>query len=659
MGVFTKKANFIILASISAVILIILIAAFFILNDGPTNVNYRDHHISFDDGWTMITGEQSTSDVSLPAHVKIPSGDSVVFRKTLPDEIPSDSAIISRNYHQILNIFIDGELIYSYPQAGWNGFGNIISDEWTIIDLHSEYSGKTMDVSFTNPSDFSFDAFIGEFYYGNDNSLIQHIKHMGFWDSMVSIIICVLGSILIIISFIYRAHTKQTTNLAMGLALLTFGVWLTNRARTDVFPEHSSFIYMVSLICLIMVAPCVLLYSYYRNAPLKKASLKSFQLCVIIDILLAVSCIFIYYDVQTVAMVAYGLTCAAVALNGYALFLSAFGKDSKNLSKIELLLNRTEFFTNLLFPLGIIPEVIMYSDRLWTDVSLYYRMALMIYSWAYMFLVLWRTYLVVQDRTNVTKRLQESQLELMMGQIQPHFIFNTLSSIRTLVMVDPKIAYNMLYDFSNYLRANIDNVTNPGGIKFAAEVNHIKSYVNIEKVRFGDRLNVEYDIQADDFSVPPLSIQPFIENAIKHGVCKKVEGGTVYLKSYDNEKYNIVEINDEGVGFSQDAANRTFYFYGKSATSMESNRIILNAMNEVIESITLLDAAGNQIKITNPIAPDNNLSGTGAEKHKSTGMLNILMRLKEISNATVNIYSQEGVGTNIKVLFPKSNELLH
>ena len=151
--------------------------------------------------------------------------------------------------------------------------------------------------------------------------------------------------------------------------------------------------------------------------------------------------------------------------------------------------------------------------------------------------------MVVQDRTLVTQRLQESQLELMMGQIQPHFIFNTLSSIRTLVMVDPPIAYDMIYDFSNYLRANVDNVTNLEGIPFASEVSHIKSYVNIEKVRFGDRLSMEYDIQIDSFIVPPLSIQPLVENAIKHGVCRKPEGGTNYKNRPKRKRLRRTQIN--------------------------------------------------------------------------------------------------------------------
>ena len=226
--------------------------------------------------------------------------------------------------------------------------------------------------------------------------------------------------------------------------------------------------------------------------------------------------------------------------------------------------------------------------------------------------------MVVQDRTLVTQRLQESQLELMMGQIQPHFIFNTLSSIRTLVMVDPTVAYDMIYDFSNYLRANVDNVTNLEGIPFASEVSHIKSYVNIEKVRFGDRLHVQYDAQYTEFMVPPLSIQPIVENAIKHGVCKKTGGGTVWLRSYQEAHYNVVEVEDNGVGFNPELL-----------ASLKNARL------------------GEDVDNT-----ESNLTGNGSESHKSTGMKNIMMRLKEMANADMEIESVEGEGTKIRVLFP-------
>ena len=108
--------------------------------------------------------------------------------------------------------------------------------------------------------------------------------------------------------------------------------------------------------------------------------------------------------------------------------------------------------------------------------------------------------------------------------IRPHFIYNTLNSIRTLIRLDPKAAQQAVYDFSIYLRSNLENMGERDLIPFADELCHIRAYLDIEKIRFEERLNVVMDIQASMFLVPPLSIQPLVENAVKHGICTRMSG---------------------------------------------------------------------------------------------------------------------------------------
>lgn len=159
---------------------------------------------------------------------------------------------------------------------------------------------------------------------------------------------------------------------------------------------------------------------------------------------------------------------------------------------------------------------------------------------------------------NVSKNIQlaeeqrknkEAQIKIMMSQIQPHFIYNSLSSISTLIEIDPKKAQKALDDFTSYLRHNLSSLTETKLIPFEDELKHIETYVSLEKVRFGDRVKVIYDIKAKDFAVPTLSIQPIVENAIKHGILKKVDGGTVTFKTYETKDSYIVEVKDDGVGF--------------------------------------------------------------------------------------------------------------
>ena len=147
------------------------------------------------------------------------------------------------------------------------------------------------------------------------------------------------------------------------------------------------------------------------------------------------------------------------------------------------------------------------------------------------------------------RRLKDADVKIMVSQIQPHFVYNTLSSISTLITLDPSAAQKALDEFTDYLRMNFSTLTETKLVSFEDELKHIKTYVDLEKLRFNERLNVIYDINVTEFSVPPLSIQPLVENAIKHGVLKKIEGGQVTLKTYETDDAFIVEVIDDGIGF--------------------------------------------------------------------------------------------------------------
>ena len=164
-------------------------------------------------------------------------------------------------------------------------------------------------------------------------------------------------------------------------------------------------------------------------------------------------------------------------------------------------------------------------------------------------------FLTVQKNMKIAEEEEKSkdaQIKLMLSQIQPHFIYNSLSSISTMIDLDPERAQKSLDDFTDYLRSNLSSLSETRMIPFEDELKHIKSYVSLEKLRFNERINVIYDIKALNFNVPPLTIQPLVENAIKHGILKKLEGGTVTLSTYETETTIVIKVKDDGIGFDFD-----------------------------------------------------------------------------------------------------------
>ena len=145
------------------------------------------------------------------------------------------------------------------------------------------------------------------------------------------------------------------------------------------------------------------------------------------------------------------------------------------------------------------------------------------------------------------------RVDIMLSQIQPHFMYNTLGAIGHLCKNDPeaKAAVNR---FSRYLRHNMDSLTQSAPIPFTTELEHTKSYLELEQLRFPEELNVEYDLQCTAFLLPTLTLQPLAENAVRHGVRQSESGaGTVKISTRETPDHYEITVTDDGAGFDVDA----------------------------------------------------------------------------------------------------------
>lgn len=191
--------------------------------------------------------------------------------------------------------------------------------------------------------------------------------------------------------------------------------------------------------------------------------------------------------------------------------------------------------------------------------------------------------------------LLKSNATLMLSQIKPHFIYNTLTTIQSMIKLNPEQAYHTTGIFASYLRSNISAIDSFDPVPLSKELENVRSYADIEQIRFGEKLQVIYDIQSCAFSLPPLTIQPLVENAIKHGIRKRSGKGAVTISTFEDEDHYYATVADNGVGFSPD-------------------------------------------KTDNPM---------------SVGLKNIEYRLRTISNGRLEIDSRPGEGTTMRIIIPK------
>lgn len=162
------------------------------------------------------------------------------------------------------------------------------------------------------------------------------------------------------------------------------------------------------------------------------------------------------------------------------------------------------------------------------------------------------TQMEISKIENLKSLVKYSEIKALQSQINPHFLFNVLNTMAALIRINPEKAREVTIDLSKYLRYNLDN--NLKSVELINELNQVDTYIKIEKARFGEKINIKYDINENlyNFKIPSLIIQPLVENSIKHGILKKSEKGNILLQIKKIGKDIEVIIEDDGVGIKQE-----------------------------------------------------------------------------------------------------------
>ena len=208
------------------------------------------------------------------------------------------------------------------------------------------------------------------------------------------------------------------------------------------------------------------------------------------------------------------------------------------------------------------------------------------------FTVLFVFHLVRAEK--LREELKNSRVVLAMSQIRTHFVFNILNAISGMCEYDPQKADKTLVMFAHYLRSNINIMEEDEPETFTKSLEHLEKYVFLEQVRFGEKIQFAKNIEADNFKIPPLVLQPLVENAIRHGLLHKKQGGTVILHTWAENGDSIIEISDDGVGF--DMANAP----GQESVGMKNVRFRLKYMVGGTMDIKSTPGQGTTVTITIP-----------------------------------------------------------
>lgn len=504
------------------------------------------------DNWYYTTAEGKGVDISLPHKLYQNSSGVTEIHTVLPAAFDEPQTVCFWTFYQCVQVFLDGECIYRFDNSENGSFGVSSSPRWNRVEIHtSDNAGKVLTLKFHTPySDIN--TRLTEVMYGSGDSISGWLHQTyGVYRTFEIIFICV-GVILLVLAAMQLMNKQDSKNqLYSGIILILFSIYL--RTGTKGLPIYWLNDYFMEFLCyssLLCLSIPFTLYLKSRVAEIKRMAL--FCDILVFAELTVSSVIFLLHftglrDIHTsmaaglfllLVSVITALVCDIIFIVKRCSFESVASLFSAVIILFVMAAEYVQFYqlstmpfdTGLLSHIGciivVIIEMTVQAVLLKRDIS---------------------------EKVRIADENKNLQLQLLTSQIKPHFLLNTVGAIRTLIHENPDRASDLLYEFSKYFRKNLERQDYTKPVPFLQELDYISTYLKLECARFGDKMIVEYDMETTEFWVLPLTIQPFVENAVKHGLngpsADPLKKGILRISSRKLEKSSVVTVEDNGTGF--------------------------------------------------------------------------------------------------------------
>lgn len=579
--------------------LILLLIGF--LSDGANLNESQDLKIKdFNEKWFFSYDDTETviKDI-LPQKQHVHRGDYYQITNIVPADIDDQTVLVIHTTRQSGNIYIDGEKIFELKNNSKDIFRSYPVNKTYYVPLKKEYANKKIMIEIQSYS-IVYSGRINEMYYGKLQDCIEtNYMKQAILSILYFFIICV-GVVLAIIYLLIRKKKKLYIEIMLlGIIIILFGMWIANEYNLfQNYIKKDTYVNILTILSKFLLPHCYLAYLLLRlKISVVRRIIKGWIIGIGISQVLI--CIFVLFDINNLIFWMEMYTIGVLLIFICSLILII----------VEICLENEYSIIGMYLALHVLLLTILIEIfSFYQNITSYRNFGIfigvgMICCSCIMGVVSTNKIIhVVEESNQIREELLKKRIDLMMGQIRPHFIYNTLNSIQALIEIDPEKASDLVYNFSKYMRFHVDTIEKEGLISFGEELENIKTYLNIELVRFS-KIHVVYDIKVEKFLVPMLSVQPIVENSVKHGVSKKKTGGTIWIRTRETDHAYCIEIEDNGVGFCM---------------SQEGKRQL----------------------------SDQTMS-------QSVGMKNITYRLNQMINATVLIKSKVDEGTLVTIGIPK------
>ncbi|MBQ7296212.1 MAG: histidine kinase [Clostridia bacterium] len=478
-----------------------------------------------------------------------PLGVAEEFTFIMP-EISHDLTLMFHTSHSFVEVYMADELVYSVKASPDIAFAKTTSGLWNTIHVCHESSGKEFRV-IVMPVYEGFLSQNVDFILGDAREfLLQDIRN-SVPELVVTTLAVLIGLIFVILGIYFRYKTKSAMNIiSLGMFSLSIGVWrfFEFSFLSLILKDKTVFVYYISL-TMLMISMIPLLESVKKKfRPNWQKLFDSLALIISLTSIgqLALQ-LFGVISLREMLKVTH-LTIIASLLLIMVCLVAQLIKPAEG--------EKRKFDFTFVLVTGIALDLLLYYVTGSTIVLMLSIISIIIYviSEVVRFVVIYteKEAKLLSSELKLAQNeteLAQARFTTMMSQIRSHFIFNILNAISGMCKYDPEKADRTIVHFARFLRSNIDIMQNDDLVHFNNALRHIEDYVELEQVRYGDKIHFETDIQIDNFVMPPLVIQPLVENAIIHGLVPKRDGGTITLRTKKDAENIYITVEDNGVGF--------------------------------------------------------------------------------------------------------------
>lgn len=497
---------------------------------------------SFNDDWTLLSREEARM-VSLGEDFHV-QGNMLHMCRRLPEFLNVDDVLMFRTSLITLSAKIDGREIYHYDGTG--ALQSLTMPySWQYVELSPADAGKllTFDLSWRDNAV----VYIGDLYLdsGIACQLYSILEELPFF--LLSVSNLFYGGYLLLNFNLFknrRYYRADYRLLTLGMAAIQLGIWdffqgLSGRVLVAM-PDWLSWIGLSALWLLPVTLVC-----YLNEAAENRFIVRTARL------------LFIYYIafyaavfIATLAGLP-AMSCVILQhLNMIALFVCVMRNQYAQIVNYGVSGGRLISFALVVINLMVFAaDFVIYHYHTRLHFGLLSTVACMGYIYHASMVINGELHAKAAEAVELQISAEQQKAAMMLSQIRPHFIYNVLNTIRCLCVIDAAQAETAIVDFSEYLRSDMNFLEKRELIPFSEEAAHTRNYLKLESMRFGKRLRVRWALEEEDFLIPPLSLQPIVENAVRYGVTKKTAGGEIQIRSFGDAKNIYVTVRDDGNGF--------------------------------------------------------------------------------------------------------------